>query len=455
MSSIIIITLSTITILLSMFAIRWVVKELYKPSYYDKCRRLQNKVRSIKGGFVRKHSNHTYRGESMIKDRKRINMKDFTDIISYNVATGVLEVEGNIKIKNAIKFLLTKNRNLAACPDLKELTLGGIVSGVGGGNTSFRTGYFHNQVIELDLLLPSAEIKTLTPNDELFKAIPRSMGTLGYITRMKLKTVQAKPYVRSNIYHFSNPKKYYDKMRDLVESPDIQFLDATVFSKNQLIIVTGTYVDSAPTLVNVANKDIYYEEIQKEKVMYFKTYEFIYRFSTDLYYTTLSLPKWLRSKGLRRCIPKGMIEPIQHLIGKFLPVDIGKICQDVLIPADHAHEFFEWYDVNVGLYPLYNVPARSPVSTALFWKDTRLYIDFGIGYGVRPPNPQDEDIMCKEIEQKMLTVGGVKLPYTNTHMSIDEFWNHFGTKEYEIYKQIRKQYGSTQLPTIYEKIANR
>ena len=445
---------SIILILCLVISIIFIKKSL-KPTYEEKCRKLLEEVRGITGGFVRKHSNHTYRGKSMITDRKRINMKHFTDIISYNDSTGILEVEGNIKIKNAIKFLLTKNRNLAACPDLKELTLGGIVSGVGGGNTSFRTGYFHNQVVELDFLLPRGEIITLTPNDELFKAIPRSMGTLGYITRMKLKTVPAKPYIRSDIYHFSDPRKYYQKLQELSQSIDIQFLDATVFSRNQLVIVTGTYVDSAPTLVNVANRDIYYEEIQKETVMYFKTYEFIYRFSTDLYYTTLSLPKWLRSKGLRQCIPKIMIEPIQHLIGKFLPVDIGKICQDVLIPVEHAHEFFEWYDKNIGLYPLYNVPARSPVSTALFWKDQRAYVDFGIGYGVRPPNPEVEDDMCRDIEKKMLSVEGVKLPYTNTHMSIDEFWNHFGTEEYKIYKQIRKKYGSTQLPTIYEKIANR
>ena len=83
------------------------------------------------------------------------------------------------------------------------------------------------------------------------------------------------------------------------------------------------------------------------------------------------------------------------------------------------------------------------------------FCDFGIGYGVRPPNRDDEDQMCKAIEQKMITLQGVKLPYTNTHMSHEEFVTHFGEERYEQYQQIRETHGCSQLPTIYDKIANR
>lgn len=433
-------------------------KELYKV----KCEKLLKQAKLIseqsKKGFVRENSNHTYRGSQKMAVPK-INMKDFVNILNYDTTTYELEVEGNIKIKDAIKYLLKKNRNLVSCPDLKDLTLGGIISGVGGGNTSFNSGYFHNQITEMDILTSNPpKIITLKKNDDLFKAIPRSMGTLGYVTRLKIKTKSIKPYVRSNIYHFNKPKPFYETLIKFMKDETIDFLDSTVFSKNKLIIVTGTYVNSIPDnfkLENVANRDVYYEEIQKKNIMYFKTYEFIYRFSTDLYYTTLSLPKWLRSKTLRRMIPKKLIEPTQKLIGKFLPVKISKICQDVLIPIENAETFFEWYDNNINIYPLYNVPVKSNVKTSYFWDDTTPYIDFGIAYGVLPDKNIDQDKLCRKIEIKMMQLNGVKLPYTNTNLNETEFWKHFGEDKRQIYENIRLKYNMQHFPNLYDKVKNK
>ena len=121
-------------------------------------------------------------------------------------------------------------------------------------------------------------------------------------------------------------------------------------------------------------------------------------------------------------IPKGLIETVQKAIGKVMPVKISKICQDVLIPVQNAEEFFEWYDTNIGLYPMYNVPVQAPYQTSYYWKDTTPYIDFGIGYGIVPDKSKNQNDMCRIIELQMMKLHGTKLPYTNTNLTRSEFW---------------------------------
>ena len=429
--------------------------------YEVKLNILQREASSIGGSYQRKNSNHTYRGGSHSTTRNRIDMSNFTDVISFDKKNKLFECEANIKVCDAIEFLLKQGYNLVSCPDLKELTLGGLISGIGGGNTSHLAGYFHTQLVEFDAILPGGRIVTAKRGDDLFHAIPFTLGTIGYLTRLKMQVKKAKPYVESRNIIFTNARDFYSALTNV--SSEYTFCDSTIYSKNEFVLVLGKYIQSVPAdkeLCNVVNRDVYYEEIRKaeNEFMYFTTQEFIYRFSTDLYYTSLMLPKFLRSRTLRKMIPKSAIEPVQKLIGKFMPVNVENICHDVLIPASRAHEFFEWYDMEVGLYPLYNVPVKAPKPVSTFWPDTQKFVDFGVGYGVMPKtnSPTTLHDLCRKIEKEMLRLGGRKLPYTDTHISEELFWKVvFGEKNKKIYDSIRKRWGSSKFPTVYDKIKSR
>lgn len=422
---------------------------------------LQREAASLKGSYQRKHSNHTYRGGAHSTTSNRINMKDFTNVISFDAKSMIFECEANIKVCDAIEYLLKRGYNLLSCPDLRELTLGGLVCGVGGGNTSHKNGYFHNSLVECDILLPGGRVETVRPGDSLFHAIPFSLGTIGYLTRIVMKVCKAKQYVESRNIIFQNARDFYQALLNVPD--EYSFCDSTVFSNNEFVLVLGKYISSVPhdqKLCNVVNRDVYYQEIRKpeNEVMYFRTIEFIYRFSTDLYYTTMELPSFLKSRTLRQMIPKNCIEGVQKLIGTFMPVNVENICQDVLIPAEHSLEFFEWYDQNIHLYPLYNVPVQSPTQMSSFWKDTVHFCDFGIGYGVLPKggSPTTAHDMCRLIEKKMLSLQGRKLPYTDTHLDENLFWTCvFGRFNKTVYDRIRKEVGADGFPNVYDKIRSR
>ena len=54
----------------------------------------------------------------------------------------------------------------AVVPQLKSITIGGAVGGIGIESSSFRYGLPHETVLEMDVLLGSGEVICCTPNNE-------------------------------------------------------------------------------------------------------------------------------------------------------------------------------------------------------------------------------------------------------------------------------------------------
>src|ERR1700759_2998364 len=82
-------------------------------------------------------------------------------------------------------------------PQLKSITLGGAVTGLGIESSSFRNGLPHESVLELDILTGAGELITAsrTENAELFWAFPNSFGSLGYAVRLRIELEPVLPYV--------------------------------------------------------------------------------------------------------------------------------------------------------------------------------------------------------------------------------------------------------------------
>jgi len=83
-------------------------------------------------------------------------------------------------------------------PQLKTITLGGAVTGLGIESTSFRNGLPHESVLEMDILTGDGRILTATRTNEyadLFHGFPNSYGTLGYALRLRIELEQVQPYV--------------------------------------------------------------------------------------------------------------------------------------------------------------------------------------------------------------------------------------------------------------------
>ena len=125
-------------------------------------------------------------------------------------------------------------------PQLRTITLGGAVTGLGIESASFRNGTPHESVIEMDILTGAGEILTVTgaaddPNRDLFYGFPNSYGSLGYALRLKIELEPTRPYVLLRHVRFTSAAAMTDALASIAaarefEGRKVDFLDGTVFS---------------------------------------------------------------------------------------------------------------------------------------------------------------------------------------------------------------------------------
>ena len=106
-------------------------------------------------------------------------------------------------------------------PQLRTITLGGAVTGLGIESTSFRRGLPHESVIEMDILTGAGEIVTATPDNEhaeLFATFPNSFGSLGYATRLRIKLERVRSHVALRHLRFDDAELLAKTIAAIVET---------------------------------------------------------------------------------------------------------------------------------------------------------------------------------------------------------------------------------------------
>ena len=105
------------------------------------------------------------------------------------------DVQGMCTYEDLVDVTLPRGYIPLVVPQLRSITLGGAVTGLGIESTSFRNGLPHESVLEMDVLTGAGEIVTTRPGDDLFDAFPNSYGSLGYATRLRIELEKVPGYV--------------------------------------------------------------------------------------------------------------------------------------------------------------------------------------------------------------------------------------------------------------------
>src|SRR5260370_16772009 len=94
-----------------------------------------------------------------------------------------------------------------AVPQLKTITLGGAVTGLGIESTSLRNGLPHESVTEMEILTGDGRVLRATADNEhaeLFRGFPNSYGTLGYALSLTIELEPVRPFVHLRHFAFGN-----------------------------------------------------------------------------------------------------------------------------------------------------------------------------------------------------------------------------------------------------------
>lgn len=351
---------------------------------------------------------------------------------------------------------------LEMIPDMVHLTIGGLYAGVGGGAASFRYGALHHTVVEVDVLTSDGQVITCSAHShrDLFAALPGSLGTFGYALRLRLRIKRAGRYVMAKHTRLESGAALMAAFETKMTEPMPDFLDGVIYSANESLLIEGSMTDEKPMgarLYSLSETGMPYAIIAREGgVLWFELIEFIYKWDPDGYFSTWETPEWTRNPKIRSWA--ATLFPWYHrsdwlreLFSLLWGFDLKKqgshMCVDFQVPLNGSVENLQWFDTEVGVYPLYMAPINitsPPLVNYVLYKATLPAVDVGIGYGPMG-NMQGKRMVIrtrKNMEKYFGEVeGGTRLQYTNIDLGdTEDFWKLFPAGARDTYQALKAKY---------------
>jgi FAD/FMN-containing dehydrogenase len=420
------------------------------PTQWDEHRqrvaRLQAQLAAAREVRLAKRSSNLFRDRVAVR-APRLDVHDFDHVLAVDAAQGWVDAEGMVPFDALADACLAQQVMPAVVPQLKSITLGGAVAGVGIEATSFRHGLVHETVLELDVLTGDGRIVTARPDGahaDLFYGFPNSYGTLGYALRVRARTLPVKPYVEVEHRRFDDAAKFFDALA-VACAGSADFVDAVAFDARTFVLNAARFVVAAPFVSDYTFERIYYRSLLERELDYLTAAGYLWRWDTDWFWCSKNLGAqwpWLRrlygrarlnsrtyTKLMRLNSRLGLTRALDRLGGWHRE----SVIQDVDIPLERAPDFLDFYLREIGILPLWLCPiGATPAADRfpLFPRRRALYVNFGFWDVKRTRQPYPPGHFNRLIEREVARLGGIKSLYSDSYYTREEFDAAFGGAAY-------------------------
>jgi FAD/FMN-containing dehydrogenase len=399
--------------------------------------------------------------------RRRLDVRSLNHVLEVDAAAGWVDAEAMTPYATLADATLAHGAMPCVVPQLKSITLGGAVAGVGIESSSFRQGLVHDSVLELEVLLADGRVVVARPDNvhrNLFFGFPNSYGTLGYALRVKTRTLPVRPFVRLEHVHHADAEAFFGNIAAVCASP-ADFVDAVVFGPREMVTTVGRFVDAAPYASDYTFENIYYRSLRSRDEDYLATRDYLWRWDTDWFWCSKNL--YAQHPLVRRLLGRSRLNSVFYtkvmrwnarvgltrLRDRMLGLHPESVIQDADIPIERAPEFLDFFLREIGILPVWVCPFRAPgpeVAWPLFpTRPGALYVNFGFWDVVRAREPHPPGHFNRLVEQKVTELGGIKSLYSESYFPRDEFRAIYGGAAYDALKARYDPEG--RLPGLYEK----
>jgi delta24-sterol reductase len=203
----------------------------------------------------------------------KIAVGELNQILDIDLEGETVTCEPGVTMGQLSHKLVPMGYTLVIHVEMESITIAGIAMGFGMETNSHREGLFQETVVSYELVNSMGEVVTVTEKSdpEIFRALPWSYGTLGFLTAITARIRKVKPFIQVQYIATSSREELCKKMTELSISdsaPD--FLEATIYSKETAVIQVGTFVDEPDTVegraqINPINsfwKPFYYKWVE-------------------------------------------------------------------------------------------------------------------------------------------------------------------------------------------------
>ncbi|MGD9619075.1 MAG: FAD-binding oxidoreductase [Mycolicibacterium sp.] len=406
-------------------------------------------------------------------------------VIAIDPDARTADVAGMCTYEDLVAATLPYGLSPLVVPQLKTITLGGAVTGLGIESSSFRNGLPHESVLEMDILTGTGDIIRATPeeNSDLFQSFPNSYGTLGYSVRLKIELEPVKPFVALRHIRYGSVGDLVDAIERIIETgalngDRVDYLDGVVFSAGESYLCLGAQSATPGPVSDYTGSEIYYHSIRHEageKHDRLTMHDYFWRWDTDWFWCSRAFGA--QNPRIRRWWPRryrrssfywkliaydqrfGIADRIElRSARRPLHSPRERVVQDVEIPIEHTAEFLQWFLNNVPIEPIWLCPLqlRDGGPSAGNWplyplRPHRSYVNVGFWSSV-PAGPAS-GYTNRMIERKVSELDGHKSLYSDAYYSPDEFDELYGG---EIYKTVKKTYDpDSRFLDLYAKAVRR
>lgn len=364
----------------------------------------------------------------------------------------------------------------------------GLAFGTGMSTHSHKAGLYHETITSYEVVTGDGALLTATPteNPDLYRTLAWSHGSLGFLVALTLRIVKIKPYIKIKYTPVEGQVNYCNRIRELSgtyeaepkEFPD--YIEATIFSKDAAVIMTGDYADYDPKIpVNRCSiwcKPWFYKHVETflekgESVELIPVRDYLLRHNRAIFWVVEDMLSFGNHLLFRKLF--GWLLPPKPAFLKFTTTPgvraytfTKQVFQDIVLPIKELEKQIEVATKLFDKYPLLVYPCKvidhGPSSGQLKRPDPKyivpgtnyaMFNDLGV-YGVpgkvkdkKPYNPVDA---MRKMEKFTRDVGGFSFLYADIFMTREEFEDMF---DLSLYERVRKKYGAEgAFPHLYDKV---
>ncbi|MCM0622257.1 FAD-binding oxidoreductase [Nocardioides bruguierae] len=375
-----------------------------------------------------------------------LDVSGLDGVIEVDAAGRTAEVQGMCTYEDLVDATLPHGLIPTVVPQLRTITLGGAVTGLGIESTSFRSGLPHEAVLEMDVITGSGTVVTCKPGDDLFDAFPNSYGSLGYAVRLRIELEQVPGYVTLRHVRFHDTDALRAAIEEVVTTGEhdgvrVDGMDGVAFAPGEYYLSLATWArhpEATPS--DYTGQQVFYRSLQQRSTDVLTMHDYLWRWDTDWFWCSgafgvqnptvrrLWPRRWRRSDVYHRLVGLDeryrLVERLDARAGRPLR---EKVVQDVEVPLDRLGDFLDWFDEAVGMRPVWLCPlvARGTASGGR-WPTYPLepgetYVNIGF-WGTVPVGPDASDGPTnRAIEARVHELGGHKSLYSQAFYDRETF----------------------------------
>ncbi|MHB2024125.1 MAG: FAD-binding oxidoreductase [Mycobacteriales bacterium] len=403
-----------------------------------------------------------------------LDVTGFDRVLDVDAERRVAEVGGMTTYEQLVAATLAQRLMPLVVPQLRTITLGGAVTGLGIESSSFYAGMPHESVREMEILTGSGEVVIATPEGEhaqLFRAFPNSYGSLGYALRLRIELAPVADFVELTHLRFDSANAAAEEIGRLCaptgpNRPD--FVDGVAFSPSRVYLTVGRFTDvpAAPPS-DYTGQAVYYRSIEQLSSDVLTTHDYLWRWDTDWFWCSRAfgaqhpLLRRLWPARLRRSDVYWRLAALDERLSLSSRLDRlrgaaprEKVIQDVEIPLPRLGEFLAALDQITGLRPVWLCPIRSRPGSGPWplypLQPDQLYVNVGFWGAVAKRPGEPPGARNRAVEEAVARCDGVKSLYSTAYYCREEFYERYGGAAYSAAKARYDPDG--RLADLYEKV---